>query len=561
WPDTIQAWDQMQTEAEAAGQKADPFLVRQFDKNVRAGTLLGFFRSANSYAALIALCALTTAGLSLQRLRDRDDPGFALVLGLPALASLGLIYLTGSRTAIAGLLLWAIAIAIGWFNRKGFRQRAGALFVIGAACVVAIAGTVVAIGISTGGLLHNSLTFRWNYWAGSWSLFKAHPITGVGWSNFGNSYLAHRLPMAAEEIKDPHNFVVKFLAETGIVGAVLVLAWFARTAWEATRPIEPRETSSAVPAGGSSLRLIAGIAISFAILRTIVLQPLSLLFPEPVKIVLYAILLSFGLLAASVRAARATGADDRAAPLLLLAAIVAIGGFWLHAMVDFALFETGPLLVMMVLLGAVLGVRHPGAAGRVSRTKIAIAALCAVSLGLMTFIALVVVPLASAERHAGAAMEMATRKLYSSAADELRQAYITSPVSNQDYASRASWMMAMSGTSKPDDVVGMLTLAINADPAFGQLWLDRGRYLARMENSADAAIADFQRYLSRNPADIGARLELADFLTASNKPREAAAEYRRALDFNSKLDDAEPRRLSPDRVREIDAKIARLPAG
>src|SRR6516164_6488510 len=48
-----------------------------------------------------------------------------------------------------------------------------------------------------------SLTIRWQYWVGATRLFMHHPWFGVGWANFGDSYLAFRLPLAVEYPKDP----------------------------------------------------------------------------------------------------------------------------------------------------------------------------------------------------------------------------------------------------------------------------------------------------------------------------------------------------------------------
>jgi O-antigen ligase len=63
-------------------------------------------------------------------------------------------------------------------------------------------------------------------------LFRRHPLIGVGWGNFGNEYLAFRLPEASEEIKDPHNFIVRTFTELGAVGGVLLLAWLLLVWWE-----------------------------------------------------------------------------------------------------------------------------------------------------------------------------------------------------------------------------------------------------------------------------------------------------------------------------------------
>lgn len=78
----------------------------------------------------------------------------------------------------------------------------------------------------TAGLLHSPREY-------------AHLFFGVGWENFGPFYLAHRLPIASEEIRDPHNFIVRAFVELGLVGGVLMLAWIGRLTWELTRPVVP----------------------------------------------------------------------------------------------------------------------------------------------------------------------------------------------------------------------------------------------------------------------------------------------------------------------------------
>ena len=40
-------------------------------------------------------------------------------------------------------------------------------------------------------------------------LFARIPILGVGYGNFSYGYLAYRLPAAAEEIRIPHNMLVR----------------------------------------------------------------------------------------------------------------------------------------------------------------------------------------------------------------------------------------------------------------------------------------------------------------------------------------------------------------
>ena len=81
---------------------------------------------------------------------------------------------------------------------------------------------------------------RWKYWVGGWRAFVQHPLVGVGFANFGQHYLGVRLPEAAEEINDPHNFIVRIFVELGTVGGALLIAWMIRLWWELTRPVVPQ---------------------------------------------------------------------------------------------------------------------------------------------------------------------------------------------------------------------------------------------------------------------------------------------------------------------------------
>ena len=119
--------------------------------------------------------------------------------------------------------------------RDWLAKRASLMFWLGCGAFADGVALVVAIGLKTGGLLQDSLNFRWNYWVASWHLWEAHPWLGVGWGSFGNSYLKYRFAVQAEEIKDPHNLLIHFLTETGVIGATLLVAWLGRSWYEMTR--------------------------------------------------------------------------------------------------------------------------------------------------------------------------------------------------------------------------------------------------------------------------------------------------------------------------------------
>jgi len=66
---------------------------------------------------------------------------------------------------------------------------------------------------------------RYDFWRVAWDEFKAHPAAGVGVDNFQLDYLRDR--RSFEEPLYPHSFELRLLSETGVVGAVLFLAFAA----------------------------------------------------------------------------------------------------------------------------------------------------------------------------------------------------------------------------------------------------------------------------------------------------------------------------------------------
>jgi tetratricopeptide (TPR) repeat protein len=273
------------------------------------------------------------------------------------------------------------------------------------------------------------------------------------------------------------------------------------------------------------------------------------------KLLLFSLGLGFGMLIGIVRSRIDLTADDRSAWLILLGSLVALAGFLLHAMVDFAFFENGPLVLMMLILGSVLGVRHPGAAGKPSKTGWALVSLGVVFCGLMTFLALLVIPISSAEAKWGRARNLINEQRYSAAIVELREALVTTPVPNSEYARQCAKAMILSQQTDPQEILSMLTEAITANPADPLSWLERARFRRAVAPSfttdVNAISSDYFQSVSRNPTDVRTRIEYADFLWQVGKNTEARIEYEKAMKLNQMLQEDEPRRLRQDEIDVI----------
>lgn len=64
-------------------------------------------------------------------------------------------------------------------------------------------------------------------WQSASKMFIEHPIFGVGIANYHNEYITHyRSPLARENTVHPHNTLLYFLAETGLIGGLSLIILF-----------------------------------------------------------------------------------------------------------------------------------------------------------------------------------------------------------------------------------------------------------------------------------------------------------------------------------------------
>lgn len=570
-PDLKHQWSENREKfLKERGLADDPFLAQQFEQRVLAGELMGFFVSPNTMGAVVVLLALVSIGLLAQRAADLKK-GTGVIFALAALPipfSLWMIYHTRSRTALATPLLAIALLLLAWLKRDWLAAHAKKAFLAALAGGGLVAVAVIGHGLYHKTLFHESLTFRWVYWSGAMNIVKAYPITGVGLDNFGLHYLAARLPTAPEEIKDPHNLVVKMMTELGIVGALLLLAWLGRLAWEATRPVVPPagQEQATPPYRGAKVILtfvfIASIGLVINLFCSVDYgaDALYALNETLRKVILFAALMLAAALAA-LTSLRDPALDGRPAPLLLYALLVGLGIFLLHNLIDFSLFETGPMMLFALLAGSVLGVRHPSVAGKKRNTPAAAAALGAAAIAFLLFAGFVYIPTATAEDAAESARLALNTRRPMEASRLLDQAYTHQPL-NADYAYRSAAIWIGSSETFSNAPLERLGQAIKTNPLEPLYYLTRARYLLRAPNFKENAAqihADFTRALDLNPHDAPLQVEYADALAQLGQPAEARQRYQRAIDINNALKPNEPKKLQFNkRLDEINRKMQQL---
>lgn len=561
-PDFQQNWRQNRLKLlQERGTDPNSVEATQLGKNIESGEVTGFSLSRNTYAALLVLLGILAAGIAIQRIAWRDRIGWVA----PVLIALGLtlpmLYLwVQSKTAYATPFIGAILLAATGWQRQWIARNSRRIFWAGVGALILAITAVVGHGLRHGTLFQQSLTVRWQYWVGAARLFVHHPWLGVGWANFGPYYLMYRLPQAVEQPKDPHNFLVRAFVELGIVGGILTIAWMLRLWWELTQypmpATQPAEREA--PSPRAAVLLLTSIATIAILINTLAsvdfTQSSSWVFLELFKRALFLLALVVGICVAAIRSMDRQALDDRPAPWILYALLVGLGLFLVHNLIDFSMFEPGPMCLFALLAGAALGMRLPERAEPRSGRGIALPALV---LGAIAWLAAGagVLNVALAESLAQDADNQVRNRDPAGALQKLMEASRLVPI-NADYDYRAS---LLAGGNLPL-ARQLLEKAIATDPSQARYH----RTLAEVDlNAGDIpnALGEYQQAIERDPNDLDLRIEYADALRKYARNPEARREYEKVLELNSKLPPTEIRRLPEDRVNQIRSILSSLPRG
>jgi O-antigen ligase len=554
------------------------FAAKQFENKIVNGELIGFNTSTNSLAAMLILTATLGVGAIIQRFSDGDNPGWAAPIILLLPLTCWLLTYTNSKAAIISPALTVIFLFIVWRWRSTLARRTKLRYWGGVAVALLAMAAVVGHGLFHKSLPTASLNFRWRYWTAAWTMFWRKPVLGVGWDNFGLHYLRDRLPNASEEIRDPHNFLIRFFLELGAVGGVLVIAWLLRLWWELTRPIVPAAPPRRKPvvgtakiSGRGAMGWLFGaaalcIAINIAAGIDFSLTNISWLEIEILKRIVYFVLLALGAAVVAIQSMKRPQLDDRPAPWLLYSMLIAVGVFLIHNLIEFSLFEPGPLCLTMLLIGSALGVRQTSVAGQRRRTPAAVTALFVALAGWLVSLFFLAIPVAQAETAAHAGDVAIETGRYDQAVSDYQHAWFDMPL-DADYAYRVGWSMnaaAVAGNhgGVPDDlrlqIAGYYDLAIENNPSAIMPYLQQAR-LALGAGDKQGVVDNFSRALQLNPNDVSIRLNFARALEALHQPARAKEQLETALRYDDMLDVGEPKRLSAEQIESIRREIGSLP--
>ncbi|MHB8106429.1 MAG: O-antigen ligase family protein [Candidatus Cryosericum sp.] len=200
------------------------------------GQLWGLWQYANTFGGFLALCTLLALGMATGDKR-RD---WRLVYDAFAGFLLMVLYLTTSRgaflTGIIGLVALVLLAPRGWRGRVLLRVLIVGAAVAGFTVLNRVTWTTAAINATKGTALGTFVTggadeandTRVHLIVLALRLFRAHPWAGTGLGTFPHVWTAFEWAPDVSRRIDPHSFVFRFLAETGLLGTVPLFAWIAR---------------------------------------------------------------------------------------------------------------------------------------------------------------------------------------------------------------------------------------------------------------------------------------------------------------------------------------------
>lgn len=257
-------WWQQNREAELqkmgmAGPGGRAFLM---EGRIASRQLAANFTTPNTLAAVAGMIGVAMMGATSGLCRR--GKWLVAIPGMLVLASGWLLLGAGGRAAAGVACLMAALVAL---HASGLLRERTLGHMRTLAGVVVIVGAVIVVGILP--RFDQSMAYRIGYWQASLKVFAHHPWFGVGWGNLGWFYPEYCPPGYPEQVKEPHNFLVRALAELGVAGAVNAVAWVAAVlalAWRGLGTKADEEDGefgdmSAGRANARHLLLIGGVAL------------------------------------------------------------------------------------------------------------------------------------------------------------------------------------------------------------------------------------------------------------------------------------------------------------
>lgn len=582
-PQTVESYRQTREAfLESQGWSADSAMARNYERRLFQPEASGWFGLSNVFGSIMAAMSLGLGTMGVLSLRDKPSdrrvPWILLVAA--TLCVFGLV-LSHSKGGVGAGLLGLVAIV------AATRTRGRARLVLAAVPVLVLLG-IIARGLVGERIGDLSILFRWFYMQGATRIFLDHPLVGVGPAGFKDAYLLARPPLSPEEVNSAHNLLFDWLATLGL----FALAWIALLALACRgigAAIDDRRVHAVLPERDERPTVLIACGLFAATIAVAAFFERTLLTPEMGIVRAVGLVGGLAVAGATVRAYRehpraiTLGAASIAAVLLGHMQIEVVG-VWAGSaplaacLIGLAVNPPGDSgdrraggwigAIGLVAVGLIVALTSGRALGRWEREM-------ARATAAVEPIASAIADLTEADPGSQASMDAASviadhsgRRLASSgeelsaqiglararavesavpgllAAVEARPAHgptrqqavrmlIHSAVAARDQAQRdvrleRALTVARAGTEAAGDRSGSWRLLANTLRTAGEVGPETTRR-ARIEAAYDA----LTRAIELDPRGLTISLDLADLADALDRPADAQAWSRRALEINS----------------------------
>jgi len=355
-----------------------------FERRLYSRGVSSFFttgNSAGSFSLLIIFVILALlSGEFVNRKFNESAPARlcadCLVLAV-VLVGLFLTFSKGSilAAAVAGVSFAGYVFFGDWLSRH---KKAFLLVIV----LIVLATTVclVSYGVKNnqvpGG---NSIVVRGQYWKGAAKMYAENPYVGVGPGNFVHFYPRYKSASAFETVAEPHNFILSILTQYGPLGLSGFLALvfvplftvvFSRNegplAHSSSRNLSSRgfrDTSKEKPQKPEfsftilSIIFIVVISASLLIVRPMIMS-LPYTISESERLAAEVLLFLMPVFVFIVSFVFMSWARKKPGTLnnrfVIAALFFGLGGFLLHNLIDFAIFEPGVSTTFWALMACLI---------------------------------------------------------------------------------------------------------------------------------------------------------------------------------------------------------------
>ncbi len=592
-----------------------------FENRIRDRASLGYLGLSNVFASLLVVLVSAAAGLAIEKFvaarRSRRSAKLARgEIHLPTLAAwVGVVLLAVSAVALVltrskgGIAAAAVAVAAAtlvMLRREFFARHRRKVLIACAAVVLAGICAVAAWGKIRGSLPGWSMQVRWEYWVGTVDVIRDEPVFGVGPGGFGDAYLRHRLPAAAESTKSPHNLIMDAAAQYGLAGGTVYLAmlvWMflvivnndhrreVFSGWPEASPATASGRRLNDPCDGlSPIRWCVFLSLVVLITRAVwvgSMDPAVLLVDAVASAVVFG-----ACLPAAMWVGTSLGWGGLGGRYVRIALAAGLAGFILHNFLTYTLWMPATATVFWVAAGAMAGAAFAlrPATGKLQRvapssvaerseaelvgashpcpsnthnlrfapvegaTRYCLGSVMRIPAAILVAAAIVAagtwlwMPVFNRTLHVRAAQEAFSLGRIAPAAEEMKLAVAADPL---DAFAPADLARLFATTSKPEKAAEYAEKAWARSPTFSNTRI-LARTLRGIPNRRDKSLEMASKAVELNPMNMWFRREYAEMLLAASRFDEALRQIREIRRIHRARPTISDLRLTEEELKKLD---------